>query len=99
MALNKRSVDAAISILSEMDPDCKGNYEIHNEDAHTDDPKVLHTILLHGQKSDGGFENVYMQIKDIGLWELNIFIKRKDEVHNSYFITAVEKGLTRIGWF
>ncbi len=94
MALNNRSVEKAKEILAEVAGWKAPFYNLYNEK----NPLDTKTILVYGQTGDG-WENVFINIKNITPEQMEIFNKRKDEIHNSSFQDELEEGITRIGWF
>lgn len=51
------------------------------------------------RKADDGWENVFINVKDITPGQLRIWNERKREIPNSSFEKAHPKGITRIGFF
>ncbi|QKX07775.1 hypothetical protein HN014_22510 (plasmid) [Aquimarina sp. TRL1] len=96
MGLSKRSVAKAKEILSEIiETDCikelpYGKWEC----------KDTEIILCYDRKSDGGYENVFVNVKNISEDQKNHFNTRKKEIGNSSFLKDPdENNITTLGWF
>jgi hypothetical protein len=95
MALSKNSAQKAFSILSKLNGGSEA-FDIQNDVS-------LRTgiILVSDPKTDGGFESVALQIRNITTNQLEFFESRKKEVPNSSVVRKLEEDneITRIGWF
>ncbi|MFI5141931.1 MAG: hypothetical protein ACHQII_06205 [Bacteroidia bacterium] len=96
MALCKQAVEKAWYVLNTINPKANNSF-ICPHDKH--DEFKTDTIIGIDKKSDGGWENVFMNVKDITAEQLEIFEARKKEVPNSSFIKDEGDGITCIGWF
>ncbi|SEC66251.1 hypothetical protein SAMN04489761_3433 [Tenacibaculum sp. MAR_2009_124] len=96
MGLSKSSVIKAKKILSEIiETDCIKELPYGKWDCK--DTKI---ILCYDKKSDGGYENVFINIKDISEDQKEYFNTRKNEIGNSSFLKEPdENNLTALGWF
>lgn len=94
MALNNRSVEKAKDILAQI---AGWKAPFYNE-YQKDNPLDTSTILVAGNVGDG-WENVFLNVKDITAEQLAIFERRKSEVPNSSFKQNLENNITCIGWF
>jgi len=90
MALSKSNVAKARNILIEVE-----RIQDHDEV----NPYRTGCIIGFGKKTDGGWENVYINVKDITPGQLRIFESRKEEIGNSSFCDKKEGDITRIGWY
>lgn len=97
MALNRENVHKAWYILNEINPNARNSFVADFKNLR--DQLQEDTIIGYGKKSDDGWENIFMNVKEISPEQLEIFERRKKEVHNSSFIDREENGVTRIGWF
>lgn len=96
MALSSNSVQKAWHILNAINPKANNSFiESYDED----DPLKENSIIGISPKSDGGWENVFINVKDITPVQEAIFELRKSEVFNSSFKKNEGNGITRIGWF
>lgn len=99
MALSKDNVEKAWKILNNINPLAKNSFieevvKLDDENSFKTD-----TILGYDPKSDGGWENIFMNVKNITPEQLEKFEQRKREVHNSSFNKDEGNGITCIGWF
>jgi hypothetical protein len=96
MALSSNSVQKAWSILNTINPKANNSFiESYDEE----NPLKEDAIIGISPKSDGGWENVFINVKDITPEQEAIFEQRKSEVFNSSFKRNEENGITRLGWF
>lgn len=94
MALNNQSVEKAKEILAEV-AGWQGPFFKQFDEKK---PLDTGTIKVYGKTGDG-WENVFLNVKNITQDQLEIFERRKNEVRNSSFKDELEDGVTRIGWF
>ena len=94
MALSYRNVEIAMDILKEI----SGMKAPFFNEFDKENPLRTGCILVAGQQQDG-WENVFMNFKDISETQLALFEARKNEVHNTSFINDEGEGITCIGWF
>lgn len=97
MALSKSSVEKAWQILKAVNPDA--HYSFIQQWDSEDHEWETDVILGVDRKIDGGWENVFMNIKNITPDQLALFNARKGEIHNSSFVKEESDGITCIGWF
>lgn len=95
MALSKSSSDKAFEILTEINGGF-GGYEIDH-----DNPNKLGLIMTNDLKSDGEFERIVLNIRDITPEQVELFERRKREVPNSSIFRTLkdQPDVTCIGWF
>lgn len=96
MALNKHNVEKAWYILNEVNPNARNSFINEYDES---DPLKEDTIIGVDRKSDDGWENVFINVRNITQDQLDIFNNRKKEVSNSSFIRKKGDGITRIGFF
>lgn len=96
MGLSVESVKIAWYILNEINPKANNSFiqTYDKEDEFKED-----TIIGFDKKSDDGWENIWMNVKDITPAQIKIFEAKKDDVGNSSFMRHKINGITRIGWF
>lgn len=98
MALSSTSVKKAIEILKKINPaSIVKKYEIYDPEEDYSSVKHIHCV---DEKGDGGFENVFTNIKDISTKQLKLWNEVKNEIPN----TSVERilegtNITHICWF
>lgn len=97
MALNQDNCIKAFHILK----DIFGDYSnLWIEEYDENNPLQMDAIIGLDRKADGGWENVFVNVRDITQEQLALFHKRKSEVVNSYFIAKQSNSdVTRIGFF
>lgn len=98
MALSKKDVEHAIKILKEICDYCCVAKISERTWMYEEMPPMPNIIVCLGEKEDGGFDNVYIEIKNMNADVLEKFHKRKNEIHNSP-IERKDDEITRIGWF
>jgi len=96
MALSESSVLKAWRILNEINPAANNSFISHYDE---DEPLRLDAIIGYDRKSDGGWENVFINVRNISQEQLETFKSRAREIPNSFFIDDKGNGITRIGWF
>ena len=98
MALSKQNVAKAKQILAQIGwGEDTAPWSLYDEK----DPLKPGCVIMLGPKADGGWENVFMNVRHITKDQLALFNSRKKEVSNSYFIDdeTADDTITRIGWF
>lgn len=97
MALNAKMVQKAWEILHAVNPDAdRSSIQEYQEGF----PMREDAIIGIDRKSDGGWENIFMNVKHITSHQLTLFNERKGEIYNTSFIRDfISEGITRIGWF
>lgn len=97
MALSIETTKKVWLILHEINP--KANNSFIQNFTPGDDPKP-DVILGCGKKYDGGWENVFMYVKDITQEQRNLFEKKRYGLGNTSFITDddEDQGFTCLGW-
>lgn len=96
MALSWESVKKAWYILNEINPLASNSWvRLYDEE----NPLEENMIIGVDPKADDGWENIFINVKNITGDQLAIFERRKREVPNSSFIRNKGDGITRIGWF
>ena len=96
MALSKDAVRKAWNILNEINP--KANNSFIAEQDLKDEFREDY-IIGYDKKYDDGWENVFMNVRNITPEQLAIFERRKEEVPNSSFCRNEGNGITCLGWF
>lgn len=99
MALSKDSCDKAFYIFRDIL--LKRGLPINSwiKKYDPEDPLLENFIIGFDRKLDEGWENVFINLKDITKEELALFDSRKKEVPNSSFVRDKGEGITRIGFF
>lgn len=97
MALSKESVKTAWHILHAVNPNARNSF-IKQWDKEYNEFET-DVILGADKMSDGGWENVFMHVKNITPAQMALFNARKAEVPNSDLIQEEPDGITCIGWF
>lgn len=96
MALSKKAVEKAWYILNEINPKANNSFICKHDET---DPFKENTIIGLGKKEDGGWENVFINVKDITIGQIEKFKKRRKEIPNTYFCKEnIAEGITRLGW-
>ena len=96
MALSWESVKKAWHIINEINPDANNSWI---KEYDPEDDLEENKIIGVDKKQDDGWENIFVNIKDITPEQMAIFESRKKEVPNSSFIRDKGEGITRLGWF
>jgi hypothetical protein len=96
MALSKESVKTAWNILHEINPKANNSWI---KDHDPEDEFKEDYIIGYDKKADDGWENVFLNVRDITPEQLAIFERRKSEVPNSSFCRDEGNGITCLGWF
>lgn len=96
MALSWESVQKAWFILHEINPLASNSWIKLYDDGN---PLEENLIIGVDKKSDDGWENVFINIRNITAEQMAIFERRKKEIPNSSFVRNKGDGITRIGWF
>lgn len=93
MALCKQAVETAHKLLLKI-----GGTNRHIREFHKDEKHPLNTVMGYHYHGDG-WENVFMDVKNITPEQLKMFHEGKKAVPNSDFTDNLGGGVTRIGWF
>ncbi len=96
MALSKKTVQEACKILKAVQPNIG---KLRSVQLHTPEAEQQNAILGYDRKSDGGWENIWMNVKDITLDQLYLFDRLKDNIRNTSYIKSEKNGITEIGWY
>ncbi|MGL4805639.1 MAG: hypothetical protein ACRC26_04770 [Bacteroidales bacterium] len=115
MALNNESVKKAVSILKKINPGASvvkhKVYERYNRKTSYAETDKIYCL---DEKSDCGYENVFMNIENISDQQRELFEEMKKEVPNSSFMRAIKEcdcasweewkvkkhqDITTLGWF
>lgn len=95
MALSSRNVEKAMEILMDITAMKAPFFAEHDNE----NPDRTGIILVAGKVGDG-WENVFINIRNITTAQLDKFNNREKEVHNSSFINkSNDNEITCIGWF
>ena len=96
MALSKTSVQKAWEILNEINPLANNSFVAE----HDENNKYQENMILgFGRKEDGGWENIFMNIRHITVEQRGLFEDLRHKISNTSFIDDMEYGYTRLGWF
>lgn len=99
MALSKDSVKKAIEILKQVYPGYQAIGKFSDVTLYKEFPVIPGIIVCLDEKTDGGFENVYIDIKYIDESTLEKFHELKKQIRNSPIEREHGESITRIGWF
>ena len=95
MALNFESVCKAKQILQ----DIEGS-EICFDVIDDENEYQTGIVLGHGRKGDGGWEHIFLNVRNVTVEQLAMFEQKKHDIPNSSFKSYIpEKGIIRLGWF
>lgn len=94
MALSKKSVNKAISILRKIDTALPVGI-VTDKGPHNQNPRVFG----RDRKSDGGWESVFIYINNPTKEQLELFETLKNGISNTPFVRAGDNGSTKLGWF
>lgn len=95
MALSFLSVDKACSILQQVFPDLLPGIHPFDEEY----PIRPGFVVGFGPKDDGGYENVFADVKNLSTDQEQLFIALKGGISNTHFIKDMGTGITRVGFF
>lgn len=95
MALDKKAVHTAHTILLSVFPGCGSFVQEHDDK----DEFCLNRVIGYERKFDDGWENIFINVENITEDQLRMFNELKDKVPNSSFITNHPGGITQLGWF
>ncbi|MGZ3867364.1 MAG: hypothetical protein ACXVC2_12680 [Bacteroidia bacterium] len=102
MGLSKTSVELAWYILNEINPKANNSF-IQDTQGDEAAQKREDKILGFDKKSDGGYENVFMNVRNISEQQLEIWERRKGEIGNSPFSDTKsisgDPNVRTLGWF
>jgi hypothetical protein len=96
MALSQTSVRKAVNIFEEIAGPLKSAFI---EQGQTDNRYDQQKLIGSDKKEDGGWESIFINIKDISNEQLELWDSRKTQINNSSFCNEVQPGITRIGFY
>ena len=95
MALSRSSCENAISLFEEI---CYiKNQEILQRDEFNQYAEGY--VIGIDKKEDGGWESLFINIKNITADQLKVWEKRKQGIRNSSSNHEVQPGITRLGFY
>jgi hypothetical protein len=95
MALSSSSCLKAISVFETIAPVTNSHPLFRTEENQYDE----NVVLGIGFKADGGWENLFINVRDITTEQLDIWQTVKKEIPNSSSQREVQPGLTRLYFF
>lgn len=100
MALSSRSVNDAKRILWQVFPNTAQQF-LSIRNGEDEEAFAENLVVGYDRKIDGGYENVFANIRDIQPDQIKQFYSLAETIHNSTFCRELKEapGVTRIGWF
>lgn len=102
MGLSISSCQKAFEILSKINPKVsKQNGELKDYGMLSEDNpniKKVNVVFGYDRKSDGSWENVFMNIRNITKKQSAMFEELKGGIHNTSFCQKPKDGITCLGW-
>jgi hypothetical protein len=95
MALSKSSCKKAFEIFAALTTINNKTPLLRTEDNQYHEQKVIGI----DKKQDGGWECLFINIKDVTPEQLQVWEQRKGEVHNSSSNREVQPGITRLYFY
>jgi hypothetical protein len=107
MALSKRSVDTAWTLFRDIlyagprptDGDRIINSFIGEYEDTEENKSKRNFVFGEGLKSDGGWECVFINIRDISADQIRLWTEGNGNIPNTAFSRSLGNGITRLGFF